>query len=60
MIPLLLPLLQKLDKHQLVALISCLIPVEKSVEQIKLTSQMAEPLAALQVGRGRSWLASRI
>uniref|UniRef100_A0ABQ7GPW6 HUA enhancer 2 n=1 Tax=Dunaliella salina TaxID=3046 RepID=A0ABQ7GPW6_DUNSA len=37
-----------LDKHQLVALVSCLIPVEKSGEAIKLTQVMAEPLASLQ------------
>jgi len=36
-----------------VALVSCLIPVEKSGEMIKLTQVMAEPLAALQV---RLWV----
>ena len=41
-----------LDKHQLVALLSCLVPVEKSGEQIKLTQAMAGPLAQLQVGEG--------
>ncbi len=38
-----------LDSAQLVALASCLIPVEKSTEEIKLTAQMAGPLAQLQV-----------
>ncbi|KAL6759568.1 HUA enhancer 2 [Haematococcus lacustris] len=37
-----------LDIHSLVALCSCLIPVEKSGEFIKLTTTMAGPLAALQ------------
>eukprot|EP00198_Chlamydomonas_reinhardtii_P006185 XP_001695521.1 predicted protein [Chlamydomonas reinhardtii] len=37
-----------LDSHALVALASCLIPVEKSTETIKLTTQLAEPLAQLQ------------
>ncbi|KAG2486102.1 hypothetical protein HYH03_015197 [Edaphochlamys debaryana] len=37
-----------LDHAQLVALASCLVPVEKSSEQIRLTAQMAQPLAALQ------------
>jgi ATP-dependent RNA helicase DOB1 len=37
------------DKHQLVALLSCLVPVEKSAENIKLTQAMAVPLAHLQV-----------
>ena len=41
--------LNELDKHQLVALLSCLVPVEKSSEAIKLTQAMAGPLAQLQV-----------
>lgn len=41
--------LSDLDKHQLVALLSCLVPVEKSAEAIKLTQAMAGPLAQLQV-----------
>ena len=41
--------LGELDKHQLVALLSCLVPVEKSGEAIKLTQAMAGPLAQLQV-----------
>ncbi|GIL80546.1 hypothetical protein Vretimale_16031 [Volvox reticuliferus] len=39
-----------LDSAQLVALASCLIPVEKSTEEIKLTIQMAGPLGELQAG----------
>ena len=38
----------KMDKHELVALVSCLVPAEKSEEIIKLTTKMAEPLAQLQ------------
>ena len=38
-----------LDVHKLVALVSCFVGVEKSNEEIKLTQQMAEPLARLQV-----------
>ncbi|GFR47001.1 hypothetical protein Agub_g8684, partial [Astrephomene gubernaculifera] len=38
----------RLEPAQLVALASCLVPVEKSAEAIKLTAQMAEPLAQLQ------------
>jgi ATP-dependent RNA helicase DOB1 len=38
----------KMDKHELVALVSCLVPAEKSDESIKLTTKMAEPLAQLQ------------
>ncbi|EIE19880.1 HUA enhancer 2 [Coccomyxa subellipsoidea C-169] len=37
-----------LDVHQLVAVISCLVPVEKSNEEVKLKAELAEPLAALQ------------
>ena len=37
-----------LDKHQLVALVSCLVPVEKSNEQIVLKEQLAGPLNDLQ------------
>ncbi|KAI7838418.1 hypothetical protein COHA_007790 [Chlorella ohadii] len=37
-----------LDKHQLVALVSCLVPVDRSNDQIKLTAQLAGPLTALQ------------
>lgn len=38
----------KMDKHELVALVSCLVPAEKSEELIKLTTRMAEPLSQLQ------------
>jgi len=37
-----------LDKHQLVALASCLVPVEKSNEQIQLKTDLAVPLGDLQ------------
>eukprot|EP00891_Asterochloris_glomerata_P002642 jgi/Astpho2/2642/fgenesh1_pm.00049_%23_6_t len=37
-----------LDKHQLVALVSCLVPGEKSQEQIHLTTTLSKPLAKLQ------------
>jgi ATP-dependent RNA helicase DOB1 len=37
-----------LDKHELVALVSCLVPVEKSTDDIKLTRQVAPVLAILQ------------
>ena len=37
-----------LDKHQLVALVSCLVPVEKSNEQIALKEMLAGPLQDLQ------------
>lgn len=37
-----------LDKHQLVALVSCLVPGEKSQEEIKLTRALADPLSQLQ------------
>lgn len=37
-----------LDKHQLVALVSCLVPGEKSQEQIQLTKALSEPLSQLQ------------
>ncbi|PNH06706.1 Superkiller viralicidic activity 2-like 2, partial [Tetrabaena socialis] len=40
--------LSGLEPAQLVALAACLIPVEKSTEQIKLTAQMAGPLSQLQ------------
>lgn len=39
-----------LDKHQLVALVSCLIPAEKSSEEIRMTRELAGPLQQLQVG----------
>ena len=39
-----------LDKHQLVALVSCLIPAEKSTEEIRMTRELAGPLQQLQVG----------
>jgi hypothetical protein len=38
-----------LDIHSLVALVSCLIPVEKSGEHIKLTAQLGPVLVQLQV-----------
>ncbi|KAK2080063.1 hypothetical protein QBZ16_002459 [Prototheca wickerhamii] len=37
-----------LDKHQLVAMVSCLVQVEKSNEEIRLTGVLATPLRALQ------------
>ncbi|KAG1668859.1 hypothetical protein FOA52_004954 [Chlamydomonas sp. UWO 241] len=40
--------MEKLDKHELVALVSCLVPVEKSTDDIKLTRQVAPVLAMLQ------------
>lgn len=40
--------LLNLDVHELVALVSCLVPVEKSQEDIKLTKKMAPSLAQLQ------------
>ncbi|KDD77176.1 DSHCT domain-containing protein, partial [Helicosporidium sp. ATCC 50920] len=38
----------RLDPHQLAALISCLIQVERSKEEIRLTHALSEPLLALQ------------
>jgi hypothetical protein len=38
-----------LDIHSLVALVSCLIPVEKSTEHVKLTAQLGPVLVQLQV-----------
>ncbi|EFN51423.1 hypothetical protein CHLNCDRAFT_28067, partial [Chlorella variabilis] len=37
-----------LDKHQLVALVSCLVPVDRTNEKVKLSAQMAAPLGQLQ------------
>ncbi|PNY03920.1 superkiller viralicidic activity 2-like protein [Trifolium pratense] len=37
-----------LDHHQIAALASCFIPVEKSTEQIQLRSELARPLQQLQ------------
>lgn len=37
-----------LDRHQLVAMVSCLVQVEKSNEQIRLKESLARPLQALQ------------
>ncbi|KAL4421012.1 hypothetical protein ABPG77_008849 [Micractinium sp. CCAP 211/92] len=37
-----------LDKHELVALVSCLVPVDRSNEQVKLSVQLAKPLSQLQ------------
>ncbi|KAL4452733.1 hypothetical protein ABPG75_008395 [Micractinium tetrahymenae] len=37
-----------LDKHELVALVSCLVPVERSNEQVKLSVQLGGPLSQLQ------------
>jgi DSHCT (NUC185) domain len=38
-----------LDKHQLLALVSCLVPTDRTSEQIALERQLAGPLAQLQV-----------
>ncbi|CAD7701245.1 unnamed protein product [Ostreobium quekettii] len=40
--------LSDLDKHQLAALLSCLIPTEKSEEEIKLKTELSGPLHKLQ------------
>lgn len=37
-----------LDKHQIVALASCLVPVDKSMEEVSLTRKLAGPLQQLQ------------
>lgn len=37
-----------LDPHQLVAVVSCLVQVEKTQEQIRLQQELAEPLRKLQ------------
>jgi ATP-dependent RNA helicase DOB1 len=37
-----------LDHHQVAALASCFIPVDKSTEQIQLRSELARPLQQLQ------------
>ncbi|PRW61094.1 superkiller viralicidic activity 2-like 2 isoform A [Chlorella sorokiniana] len=42
-----------LDKHALVALVSCLVPVDRSNDQIKLTAQLAGPLGQLQAAAQR-------
>lgn len=38
----------ELDHHQVVALASCFVPVEKSNEQIQLRNELAKPLQQLQ------------
>lgn len=38
----------RLDKHQLVALVSCLVPVDKSSEELQLTRNLGGPLKQLQ------------
>ena len=42
----------RLDKHQLVALVSCLVQVESSKEEPGLQKKLAEPLKIMQVRRG--------
>lgn len=42
----------ELDAHQLAALASCLVPVEKTKDEIDIVKQMAKPIAALQVLAG--------
>jgi hypothetical protein len=37
-----------LDRHQVAALASCFIPVDKSSEQIHLRTELAKPLQQLQ------------
>lgn len=37
-----------LDKHQLLALVSCLTPTDKTNEQVALVKPLAEPLKQLQ------------
>lgn len=37
-----------LDKHQLLALVSCLTPTDKTNEQVALVKPLAEPLRQLQ------------
>jgi superfamily II RNA helicase len=39
-----------LDKHQLLALVSCLTPTDKTNEEVAITQQLADPLRQLQVG----------
>jgi ATP-dependent RNA helicase DOB1 len=38
-----------LDKHQLLALVSCLTPTDKTNEEVAITKQLADPLRQLQV-----------
>jgi superfamily II RNA helicase len=40
-----------LDKHQLLALVSCLTPTDKTNEEVALERKLAEPLKQLQVKR---------
>ncbi|GBF91342.1 hypothetical protein Rsub_03662 [Raphidocelis subcapitata] len=42
-----------LDKHRLAALVSCLVPVEKTQDEPDVTREMADPLAALQAAARR-------
>lgn len=42
--------LKNLEIPKMLALISCLVPVERTTETIHLTESLAEPLAQLQVG----------
>ena len=44
---------KRLDKHQLAALASCLVPVEKTNDEIALAAALAEPLAQLQLSAKR-------
>ncbi len=37
-----------LDIHQLAALVSCLVPVERTQDAVKLSMTLAEPLRRLQ------------
>ncbi|KAI8476858.1 MAG: rRNA-processing arch domain-containing protein [Monoraphidium minutum] len=49
-----------LDKHQLAALVSCLVFVEKTEDEVELTKMLAEPLAQLQArARGAGSAAAR-
>jgi ATP-dependent RNA helicase DOB1 len=47
-----------LDVHQLAALVSCLVPVEKSAEEVQLTRALAAPLAELRATARRLAAAS--
>jgi hypothetical protein len=40
-----------LDKHQLLALVSCLTPCDKTNEEVAIVQQLADPLRQLQVRR---------
>lgn len=44
---------KRLDTHQLAALVSCLVFVERTHDEIRIAAALAEPLAQLQVRRGR-------